>query len=95
MLCRADTVAAAVRPLMLMEDNRNPDLFVKVNGHQWPWHRDYLDQRIAFFNSLATDREAIAGRAPKGEHNLQEVGDPPVLAVGRKIRVLTTAKGPG
>jgi cytochrome c oxidase subunit 2 len=79
---------AATRTLILMADTSNPDLTVKVTGYQWRWHYEYLDQGVAFFSNLATDREAIAGRAPKSEHYLREVDNPLVLPVGKKVRFL-------
>jgi len=83
--------AAATRVLVYMDDTGNSDLTVKVTGYQWRWQYDYLDQGVTFFSSLATDRKAISGDAPKGENYLREVDNPLVLPVGRKIRFIMTS----
>ena len=91
LLVLAGMAAAATRVLVQMDDTRDSALTVKVTGYQWRWKYDYLDQGISFFSNLATDRKAITGDAPKGEHYLREVDNPLVLPVGRKIRFVTTS----
>lgn len=78
----------ATRTLIAMEDTSDPDLTIQVTGYQWKWHYRYLDDEISFFSALATPREQIENRAPKGEHYLLEVDQPLVLPIGKKIRFL-------
>ena len=81
----------ATRTVIDMKDTAAPDLTIKATGFQWKWQYDYLDEGITFLSSLATPKDQIEGRAPKGEHYLLEVDNPVVVPVGKKVRVLTTA----
>jgi cytochrome c oxidase subunit 2 len=84
----------ATRTVIAQKDTSNPDLTIKVTGYQWKWGYDYLKgegEGINFVSTLATPRDQIEGRAPKGEHYLLEVDNELVVPVGKKIRVLTTA----
>jgi cytochrome c oxidase subunit 2 len=85
----------ATKTLLAMRDTSVPDLTVKVTGYQWKWGYDYLQGEgngIQFYSALATPREQIEGRAPKGENYLLEVDRPLVVPVGKKVRILTTAQ---
>jgi cytochrome c oxidase subunit II len=80
--------------VIAQKDTSNPDLTIKVTGMQWKWAYDYVKgegEGISFVSALATPREQIEGRAPKGEHYLLEVDNELVVPVGKKVRVLTTA----
>jgi cytochrome c oxidase subunit 2 len=82
------------RVVVAQKDTSSPDLTIKVTGYQWKWGYDYLKgegEGIRFMSRLATPREQIEGRAPKGEHYLLEVDNELVVPVGKKVRVLTTA----
>jgi cytochrome c oxidase subunit 2 len=82
------------RVVVAQKDTSNPDLTIKVTGYQWKWGYDYLKgegEGIRFMSRLATPREQIEGRAPRGEHYLLEVDNELVVPVGKKVRVLTTA----
>jgi len=65
----------------------------------WPVTKTVIAQKdtyiegkgIRFFSTLATPRDQIEGRAPKGEHYLREVDNEIVVPIGKKVRVLTTA----
>jgi len=84
----------ATRVLVAQKDTSNPDLTIKVTGYQWKWGYDYIKgegEGISFISTLATPREQIEGRAPKGENYLLEVDNEMVVPIGRKVRVLTTA----
>jgi cytochrome c oxidase subunit II len=81
----------ATKTVLAMKDTSGPDLTIKATGYQWNWGYDYLHEGISFFSNLATPREQIEGRAPKGEHYLLEVDNPVVVPVGKKVRVLITA----
>ncbi len=81
----------ATKTLLAMRDTSAPDLTIKATGYQWKWGYDYLDDGIKFYSMLATPRDQIENREPKGEHYLLEVDNPLVVPVGKKIRILTTA----
>lgn len=78
----------ATKTLIAMEDTSNPDLTIQVTGYQWKWHYRYLDDEVSFFSLLATPREQIENRAPKGENYLLEVDQPLVVPIRKKIRFL-------
>jgi len=82
------------RVVVAQKDTSNPDLTIKVTGYQWKWGYDYLKgegEGISLVSTLATPRDQIEGRAPKGENYLVEVDHELVVPVGKKVRVLTTA----
>ena len=82
------------KTVIAQKDTSVPDLTVKVTGVQWKWGYDYVKgegEGISFYSTLATPRDQIEGRAPKGENYLLEVDNELVVPVGKKIRVLTTA----
>ncbi len=81
----------ATKALLHQRDTSSPDISVKVTGYQWKWHYDYLQDGVSFYSNLATPRDQIEGRAPKGENYLLEVDNPMVVPIGKKIRVLLTA----
>jgi len=77
--------------LIEMEDTSKSELTVRVTGYQWKWKYDFPDQNVSFMSVLATPREQIENKAPKGPHYLLEVDNPIVLPVGKKIRFQITA----
>ena len=80
--------------VIAQKDTSAPDLTIKVTGYQWKWGYDYLKgegEGISFISTLATPRDQIEGKAPKGENYLLEVDHEVVVPVGKKVRVLTTA----
>src|SRR3954464_257480 len=80
--------------VIAQKDTSSPDLTIKVTGYQWKWGYDYIKgegEGISFVSMLATPREQIEGKAPKGENYLLEVDKEVVVPVGKKIRVITTA----
>jgi len=82
------------RTVIAQKDTSNPDLTIKVTGYQWKWGYEYVKgegEGISFISTLATPRDQIEGRAPKGENYLLEVDNELVVPVGKKIRMLTTA----
>ena len=82
------------RVVVAQKDTSNPDLTIKVTGYQWKWGYDYVKgegEGISFISTLATPREQIENRAPKGVNYLLEVDNELVVPVGKKIRILTTA----
>jgi cytochrome c oxidase subunit II len=84
----------ATRMVVEQKDTSNPDLTVKAVGMQWKWGYEYLrgeGEGISFFSTLATPRDQIEGRAPKGPNYLMEVDNSLVVPVNKKVRVVVTA----
>jgi len=84
----------ATRTLVEQRDTSAADLTIKVTGYQWKWGYDYLKgdgEGISIVSTLATPREQIEGKAPKGEHYLLEVDEPLVVPMGKKVRLVITA----
>ncbi len=84
----------ATKALLDLRDSSEPDITIKATGYQWKWGYDYLKgdgEGVHFMSVLATPRDQIEGKAPKGEHYLLEVDNPVVVPVNKKIRILTTA----
>jgi cytochrome c oxidase subunit 2 len=81
----------ATRTVIAMKDTSGPNLTIKVTGYQWKWHYDYIGQGVSFYSDLATPRDQIENKAPKGENYLLEVDNPLVVPVGKKVRILFTA----
>jgi len=81
----------ATTTLLDLEDTRDSDMSIQVTGYQWKWKYDYLDEDISFFSVLTTPREQIEGSAEKGENYLQEVDNPVVVPINKKIRFLITS----
>ena len=82
------------RVVIAQKDTSAPELTIKVTGYQWKWGYDYIKgegEGISFVSMLATPREQIENKAPKGENYLLEVDHELVVPVGKKIRVITTA----
>jgi cytochrome c oxidase subunit 2 len=80
--------------VIAQKDTSAPDLTIKVTGYQWKWGYDYLKgegEGISFVSTLATPREQIEGKEPKGEHYLLEVDNEVVVPVGKKVRIIVTA----
>ena len=81
----------ATQAILAQKDTSNPDLTIKITGHQWKWEYEYLQQGVRFMSVLSTPREQIKNLAGKGEHYLLEVDEPLVVPVGQKVRLLLTA----
>ncbi len=64
----------------------NPDLTLKVVGHQWYWSYEYPDQGIAFDSNITPEKDL-----PEGAPRLLEVDNPVVVPVGKVVRVQLTA----
>ena len=82
------------KTVIAQKDTSAPDLTIKATGIQWKWAYEYIKgegEGISLVATLATPRDQIEGRAPKGEHYLLEVDNELVVPVNKKIRVLTTA----
>ena len=73
--------------LVYFEDRaRNPDMTIKVTGHQWYWNYTYADAgNLAFDSNMVQDADLKPGQLRR-----LEVDNPLVLPAGKKIRILTT-----
>ena len=72
------------RTVVAQKDTSNPDLTIKVTGYQWKWGYDYVKgegEGISFVSTLATPRDQIENRAPKGEFYLLEANPNPQIAM--------------
>ena len=45
----------ATKSLILIESTGDSDLTIKVTGHQWRWHYQYIEEDFGFFSSLAPE----------------------------------------
>ncbi|WP_118180823.1 cytochrome c oxidase subunit II [Paraburkholderia phosphatilytica] len=84
----------ATKAVVAMKDTTNADLTVKVTGYQWKWGYDYVKgegEGINFLSTLSTPRSETNGQAPITDTYLQEVDNPLVVPVNKKIRIITTA----
>jgi cytochrome c oxidase subunit 2 len=84
----------ATKAVVAMKDTSNADLTVKVTGYQWKWGYDYVSgpgQGIGFVSTLTTPRAQVEGTEPKSDLYLQEVDNPLVVPVNKKVRIITTA----
>ncbi|WP_213764749.1 cytochrome c oxidase subunit II [Caballeronia sp. dw_19] len=84
----------ATKAVVAMKDTTNADLTVKVTGYQWKWGYDYVKgqgEGINFLSTLSTPRSEVNGQTPITDLYLQEVDNPLVVPVDKKIRIITTA----
>ena len=81
----------ASNTLTKIYDDTEGDINIQVIGYQWKWEYRYLEDNIGFFSNLTTDLDEIYNNTPKGEHYLEEVDEPVMIPVGKKIRFLITA----
>jgi cytochrome c oxidase subunit II len=81
----------ATRALVLMSDDSQSEITIKIVGSQWRWRYEYLEQGIKFYSNLATPDAQIQNKQPKGEWYLLEVDKPLVLPIHKKIRFLVTS----
>ncbi|MDE1178936.1 cytochrome c oxidase subunit II [Paraburkholderia sp.] len=84
----------ATKTVVAMKDTTNADLTVKVTGYQWKWGYDYVKgpgEGISFLSTLTTPRAETDGRQEITTTYLQEVDNPLVVPVDKKIRIITTA----
>jgi cytochrome c oxidase subunit II len=82
----------ATKSLVDLYDTAEADLDIKITAYQWKWQYEYLGEGVEFMSELSTPETAIYNTSPKSQYYLQEVSEPLVLPVGKKIRFLITAK---
>lgn len=64
----------------------NPDMTLKVTGHQWYWSYEYPDQGISFDSNMKKDADLLPG-----EPRLLAVDNPIVVPVNKVVRVQVTS----
>ncbi len=82
-------VALAIPSLKLlyfMDKAVDPQLTVKVVGHQWYWSYDYPDHQVSF-DSLMVDTKNLQ----PDQLRLLDVDNPLIVPVGTVVRVLLTS----
>lgn len=72
--------------LYFMDKTNDPQMTLKVIGHQWYWSYDYPDSKISFDSFLVP-----ADKLKKGQPRLLTVDNPVVLPINTNIQVLGTA----
>jgi len=86
----------SARGIVLIGDDANSQLDIKVTGFQWGWQYTYPGKDVSFISKLDT-RSMAASELDSGispysvPHYLREVDHPLVVPVGTKIRLLITA----
>ncbi|MQP65990.1 cytochrome c oxidase subunit II [Niveispirillum sp. SYP-B3756] len=74
------------RLLYFMDKAPNPELTVKVTGHQWYWSFEYPDHEgVAFDARMIEDKDL-----KPGQHRLLEVDQRIIVPVDTDVRVLVT-----
>ena len=86
----------AAGTLLQIEDSSDPDMTIRVTGHQWLWEYDYVDQGVHFFSRLDRDsdkaRQQNSGIDPNTvEHYLRNVDKAMVVPVDKKVRLLLSS----
>jgi cytochrome c oxidase subunit II len=86
----------AAKVLLKMTNTSDPDMSIKIDGYQWKWQYDYLQDGFSYFSVLAADSNAASQLDSKVNpeslpNYLRDVDHPMVVPTGRKIRLLITA----
>ncbi|HEY6515830.1 MAG TPA: cytochrome c oxidase subunit II [Steroidobacteraceae bacterium] len=86
----------AAHGLVLISDDSNPQLEIKVTGFQWGWQYEYVGQGVSFVSKLDAKSMAASeldsGISPYSvPHYLRNVDHPLVVPVGTKVRLLIGA----
>ncbi len=86
----------SARGIVLIGDDANSQLDIKVTGFQWGWQYTYPGKGVSFISKL--DEKSMAasdldsGISPYSvPHYLRDVDHPLVVPVGTKVRLLITA----
>src|SRR5208282_5546920 len=75
------------RLIYFLDRTPNPDMTIKVTGHQWYWEYSYPDNGgVDIESRIIPDDEIKAGQL-----RMLDVDNQLVIPVGKKIRILTTS----
>lgn len=77
----------SLRLLYLTDEVTNPNITIKVIGHQWYWRYEYTDFESVEFDSYITQTQDLT----IGEYRLLEVDNRLVLPINIETRILVTA----
>jgi len=77
----------SLKLLYFMDRTHNPEMTLKVTGHQWYWSYEYPDDGGFTFDSIIVDEEDLE----EGQTRLLTVDEEVVLPVDTDIRVLLTS----
>lgn len=83
------------RLLYFTDKTENPELTVKVIGHQWYWSYEYPDHKNPKGEAVAIDSRMIPEKdidKAKGQIRLLSVDQPLVVPVDTNVRVLMTTE---
>jgi len=75
------------RLIYFLDQTPNPDMTIKVTGHQWYWEYSYPDNGNVDIESRYIPDEDLK----PGQLRLLEVDNQLVIPVGKKIRILNTS----
>jgi len=86
----------AAKILVKMTNTSNADMSIRIDGYQWKWQYDYLQDGFSYFSTLAADSNAARQLGSKINPEsipdyLRDVDHPMVVPTGKKIRLLITA----
>jgi cytochrome c oxidase subunit 2 len=79
----------ATKALIMMEDEADAYMTIKVIGYQSKWHYEYIDDGISFDSSI--EQNSNEARALNSSIDSATVEKRVVVPVNKKIRFLTTA----
>jgi cytochrome c oxidase subunit II len=86
----------SARGIVLIGDDANSQLDIKVTGFQWGWQYTYPGKGVSFISKL-DDKSMAASELDSGispysvPHYLRNVDHPLIVPVGTKVRLLITA----
>ena len=76
----------SIRLIYFMDKVSNPEITLKVIGHQWYWEYTYPENDLNFDSYMIKDTDL-----EPGQKRLLEVDQPVILPVNTNIRILTTS----
>jgi len=77
----------SLKLLYFMDKTHNPEMTLKVTGHQWYWSYEYPDDGGFAFDSFMVDEEDLE----EGQPRLLSVDEEVVLPINTDIRILVTS----
>lgn len=81
----------ATATLLDLEDTSKADVNIQVNGIQWKWRYNYIDEGVEFISSLSEESRNAIKDPTDVENYLLDVDNPIVVPVNKKIRFLFTS----
>ncbi len=78
----------SLKLLFFMDKTHDPDMTLKVTGHQWYWSYEYPDHGEFTFDAVMVDDDELE----EGQRRLLSTDEEVVLPVGKNIRVLLASE---